>query len=147
MMSLRLLIDQIRLKSRQAANIVVITSSRNRSNINKTSLLNSNSYHITGSLTLAHKRSYIGDSHKRSYKQTNIKHTSPKAMTLTGLIKTASMDHLLHHSSTCRSHTIVHSEKPFLPRRALILRKFSRLEYERLSHPEFNEEQLRLNVS
>lgn len=35
----------------------------------------------------------------------------------------------------------------FLPRKALVLRKFSRLEYERLCHPNLSEEQLALNVS
>lgn len=37
--------------------------------------------------------------------------------------------------------------KPFLPKKALILRKFSRLEYERLCHPNLSEEQLAINVS
>lgn len=37
--------------------------------------------------------------------------------------------------------------KPFLPKKALVLRKFSRLEYERLCHPNFSEEQLAINVS
>lgn len=39
------------------------------------------------------------------------------------------------------------TEKSFLPKRALVLRKFSRLEYERLCHPNLTEEQLALNVS
>lgn len=37
--------------------------------------------------------------------------------------------------------------KPFLPKKALVLRKFSRLEYERLCHPNLSEEQLATNVS
>lgn len=39
------------------------------------------------------------------------------------------------------------SEKSFLPKKALVLRKFSRLEYERLCHPNLTEEQLADNVS
>jgi len=39
------------------------------------------------------------------------------------------------------------SGKPFLPKKALVLRKFSRLEYERLCHPDLSEEQLASNVS
>lgn len=35
----------------------------------------------------------------------------------------------------------------FCPKRALVLRKFSRLEYERLCHPNLTEEQLAENVS
>lgn len=37
--------------------------------------------------------------------------------------------------------------KPFIPKKALVLRKFSRLEYERLCHPNLTEEQLATNVS
>lgn len=39
------------------------------------------------------------------------------------------------------------TEKSFLPNKALILRKFSRLEYERLCHPKLTDEQLSINVS
>lgn len=39
------------------------------------------------------------------------------------------------------------TEKAFLPQRVLVLRKFSRLEYERLCHPNLDEEQLAANVS
>lgn len=39
------------------------------------------------------------------------------------------------------------TEKSFLPKKALVLRKFSRLEYERLCHPNLSEEQLAVNVS
>lgn len=35
----------------------------------------------------------------------------------------------------------------FFPKRALVLRKFSRLEYERLCYPNLTEEQLASNVS
>jgi NAD+ kinase len=45
------------------------------------------------------------------------------------------------------SATINMSEKSFLPKRALVLRKFSRLEYERLCHPNLTEEQLAANLS
>lgn len=36
---------------------------------------------------------------------------------------------------------------PFLPQKALVLKKFSRLEYERLCHPNLNEEQLAANLN
>lgn len=39
------------------------------------------------------------------------------------------------------------SGEPFSPRKALVLRKFSRLEYEKLCHPNLSEAQLAENVS
>lgn len=39
------------------------------------------------------------------------------------------------------------TEKPFLPKRVLVLRKFSRLEFERLCHPNQTEEQLAIGLS
>lgn len=39
------------------------------------------------------------------------------------------------------------SERAFVPKKALVLRKFSRLEYERLCHPNLSEDQLAANVS
>lgn len=39
------------------------------------------------------------------------------------------------------------SQESFLPKKALVLRKFSRLEYERLSHPTLSEEQLAVSLS
>lgn len=48
---------------------------------------------------------------------------------------------------TSKPTAINMSEKAFLPKKALVLRKFSRLEYERLCHPNLTEEQLAANVS
>lgn len=39
------------------------------------------------------------------------------------------------------------TEKPFIPKKALILRKFSRLEFERLCHPNLNEEQIAIGLN
>lgn len=39
------------------------------------------------------------------------------------------------------------SEESFVPKKVLVLRKFSRLEYEKLCHPTLTEEQLANNVS
>lgn len=53
-----------------------------------------------------------------------------------------------HQRHTIRSSSgSTMTEKSFLPKRALVLRKFSRLEYERMCHPNLSEEQLATNVS
>lgn len=43
--------------------------------------------------------------------------------------------------------SLIMSQEPFSPKKALVLRKFSRLEYERLSHPTLTEDQLAANLS
>lgn len=51
------------------------------------------------------------------------------------------------HQRTSLSADPMMPEKPFLPKRVLVLRKFSRLEFERLCHPNLNEEQLAIGLS
>lgn len=46
-----------------------------------------------------------------------------------------------------KSTSSIMNEKPFLPKKALILRKFSRLEFEKLCHANLTEEQLAKDVS
>lgn len=50
-------------------------------------------------------------------------------------------------ASSSSSPSITMTEKSFLPKRALVLRKFSRLDYEKLCHPNLTEEQLASLVS
>lgn len=52
-----------------------------------------------------------------------------------------------HHHTIRSSSGSTMTEKSFLPKKALVLRKFSRLEYERMCHPNLSEEQLATNVS
>lgn len=59
-----------------------------------------------------------------------------------------------NHSSTLANRFVQQAssqtkmtEGAFIPKRVLVLRKFSRLEYERLCHPNLTEEQLAANVS
>lgn len=63
-------------------------------------------------------------------------------MLLLSHIVESKVSHLL-----LRKFSSTMSEKSFLPKKALVLRKFSRLEYERLCHPNLSEDQLADNVS
>lgn len=62
-------------------------------------------------------------------------------------IHTSQLNRLTDTKSTLQKGNSDMTESPFLPRRALILKKFSRLEFERLCHPNLSEEQLANNLS
>ena len=74
-------------------------------------------------------------------------HWWDSTMLLLSSIVERRVSQLILRNYTSRSTAINMSEKSFLPKKALVLRKFSRLEYERLCHSNLTEEQLAANVS
>lgn len=73
---------------------------------------------------------FIVTSFKQPHKQQQITHITRQSL-----------------ATTVTTNRLTMSEEAFLPKRALVLRKFSRLEYERRCHQNLSEEQLVDNVS